>query len=274
MYRSISFLSLALLLSGSVACSSTTDNGGTATGDTGTGSDTSTGTTDSATDTKSDVNLGPEVLPGCAEDLATDYACPTFAPAAPSTACTEAMLQDLAVKCVKTDFSVGPDCAAWKAANAACSTCVEAWSFDMGKVYPDDYQCYDKIIPGCGGALSCELDCSDTVCSSCDMMSSEYDNCVTEATKSGGRCYDLASKKADTCRADTKAAPCDATQYYTSTPDLTKLQAEIVRLLRGACRDNGDWSKSDSAGGDAGTSDTGTDSGSATDSATDAGAGG
>jgi hypothetical protein len=261
MYRSISFLSLSLLLSGSVACSSS-DPAPAAPADTGSAADSTP-----ATDSKSDVNPGPEVGPSCADDLPSGYSCPTFEAAAPSTACTEDMLQAFATACVQDDLSVGADCAAWKAANTACNTCVEAWSFDKGKVYPDDYQCYEKVSPGCGGALACEYDCFDTVCSACDQTTDEYNTCADEATKTGGRCYDLASKKADTCRADSKAAPCDVTQYYTDKPDLTKLKAEIVRVLRGACRDNGDFSKSDSAG-------TPTDAGTDTGSPSDAGAGG
>lgn len=272
MQRSITFLSLALLLSGSVACSSSDDAPG-AVADTGS-TTTDGSTSDSVVDTGKvvvDSGSGDETsTTSCAEDLATDYACPSFPKAAPSAACSEAVLQDFAAKCVVADFSVGTDCAAWKAANAACSTCVEAWSFDTGKVYPDDWQCYEKISAGCGGALSCENDCYDTVCSSC--ADEDYGACADDATKSGGRCYDLASKKADMCRGDMANAPCNATQYYTNTPDLAKLKTEVVRILRGACRDNGDFSKSDTTGtgGDAGP----TDGGSADAGSSDAASGG
>lgn len=268
MNRSITFLSLALLLSGSSACSSSED-APVSPVDSG-AADSVVADSSPAVDTgKVTIDSGSgETSGSCAEDLATDYACPTFDKAAPSAACSEAVLQDFASKCVVADFSVGADCAAWKAANTACNTCVEAWSFDKGKVYPDDWQCYEKVSAGCGGALSCEYDCYDTVCSSCD--DTEYGSCADDATKSGGRCYDLASKKADTCRGDMANAPCNATQYYANAPDLTKLKTEVVRILRGACRDNGDFSKSDTTGGDAGVTDSGaTDSG-----ATDAASGG
>jgi hypothetical protein len=271
MQRHISFLTLALLLSGSVACSSSDD--APVTEDTGTVVDSSPVDTGKVvTDT------GSETAPmSCAEDLPQGYACPTVTKAASSSACSEAALQAFATACVQADLSVGPDCAAWRAANAACNTCVEAWSFDDGKVYPDDYVCYEYIKTGCGSAIACEADCYDTVCTSCS--DTEYGPCADEATKMGGRCYELASKTAGPCFDDPKAAPCDVTQYYVAKEDidLAKLKTEVVRLLRGACRDNGDFTKTDSAGtGDAGTGDTGTgdaatDSGTPSDAASDGG---
>src|SRR5438105_4329350 len=107
MNRSISFLTLALLLSGSAACSSTTGN--TATTDSGTAGETSadTGTkvdTGAAADTGTD-----ETSAACGDDLPSGYKCPAVTVPAGGTACNEAALQDFATKCVKADFTVGAD---------------------------------------------------------------------------------------------------------------------------------------------------------------------
>lgn len=270
----LAILALSSPLASFTACSSTEDPAPATPGDDA-GADVVVDAP--ATETTPDTatpETGPLV---CAQDLPSSFACAEPRKAVAKTTCTEALLQEFAAKCVVDASSVPAECTAWKSANAACAACVEDWSWDEAKILTDDYQCYEMLVPGCGKAMNCDLECPFEVCGECDDTAgtgsgggSELDDCVREATAEGGRCYEVSSKKAKECFDDPKGAPCAITQYYTSSGDLAKLREEIVRVLRGACRDGGDWSKAGEAG-DAGPADTGSDAaGDASDAASDA----
>ncbi len=268
MSRSSLFAVLALV-SVTAACSSSEDGspanpnqdagGDVAVSDAPEG-DTST-TDDAAPDTAAPDTSSPETGPGpvaCSKGLPASFACAEPTKAAPKTTCTEALLQEFATTCITDSAEVPAACATWKTAHPECTTCIEDWSWDEDKIFVDDYQCYEALIPGCGKAMNCDLECPFEVCADCDDSpgtgsggTSEFEECFVQATSAGGRCYEVSSKKSKECFDDPVGAPCRITSYYTDT-SLTTLREEVVRVLRGACRDNGDWSKASEAG-DAGT---------------------
>ena len=121
-------------------------------------------------DTKPPADTKP---PTCDQDLPTDFKCVAPKTTVGSTACTETMLQDFATACVAADLKVPSTCAAWKTANAACTTCIEAWAFDPsiipGKVIPDRDKCYYAVFDDkCDLAVNCYFECGDAVCNACD----------------------------------------------------------------------------------------------------------
>jgi len=255
----------------STACSSPSETAvSDAATDTGVAADTATDTKTPVTDTGT-----PPIT--CEQALPSDFACAEPLKGTGATTCTETMLTEFVQKCLADDLSVPSTCAEWKTANAACATCVADWSWSEipGKVYPDDYKCYWGIMdPACAKASNCSFDCEFATCGDCDTATSERDDCIASVTSAGGKCYAVASKTADECFKKYNLDNCNVDEIYAQAPDLTKMREEILRFYRGACRDNGKWENSTSAG-DAGTSDTGStdattsDTGSS-DSATDA----
>ncbi len=210
-------------------------------------------------------------LPGCETPLSSGFACAAPTKTAGKTTCTEAALQDFVVKCLKDDITVPASCADWKAANAACASCVADWSWDsiMGKVYPDDYKCYWSTFDAtCAKSVNCLFSCQDEVCTEC--VDEERSECFQASEKSGGKCWDVAGKDADACfkKFDAQLKGCDVNELYADAPDLTTLKEQILKFYRGACRDNADWTNA-TAAGDAGT-DTGSDAPAAETSVSDA----
>lgn len=290
MSRSFLVSFLALTLSTSLGCGSSSDDQPA-----NTTTDTGTPTTDSnvATDSGSGKDTGTPADTGsmggdggliCVADLPASFTCDAWSAPAGSTSCSESDLEDYVATCIQADTTAAPSsaCTAWKAAHGACTTCLEAWSYDMNKIYPDDWLCDEAIVPGCGKARNCEYSCLQDVCGDCDPSSpapgdagasglSELGYCNEMQSADGGKCWTVASKQAADCVMKPELAPCNITQYYSNTTDLTKLKSEVLRVLRGACRDNKDWTNSSSAGGDAGT-DSGSDSGATDGGAADSGA--
>lgn len=235
--------------------------------DSGTGADavvdTGKPSTDSATDTGS-------AAVACEEPVPADFACAEPVKGTGATTCTEAMLQDFVANCLADDLSVPSTCAAWKTANAACASCVANWSWSEipGSVYPDDYKCYWGIMDAsCAKATNCSFDCQAATCGSCD--DTEQGACLDSVTGEGGKCWDVASKTAEGCFEKYDLANCNVDEIYSAAPDLTKMRAEILRFYRGACRDNANWTNSNSAG-DAGVSDSGATETGGSDGGTDA----
>lgn len=265
-------LSVSLVLMALVGCGSTEDSTPVATdsgSDTGTAVDTGRADTGTATETGG---------VSCESPLPSGFACAEPLKGTPGTACSEAALADFVNKCLNAEGTVPTECAAWKTANAACATCVASWSWaDMpGQVYPDDYKCYWQVMdPTCAKASNCSYDCQAETCGDCD--SSEAADCADSVTSAGGKCYDVAAKKAEECFTtyDTALGKCNVDEIYAATPDMPTMRAQVLRYYRGACRDNGVWTNSESAG-DGGVSETGSETGTdaatdaATDSATDA----
>jgi hypothetical protein len=250
--------------------------------------------TDASVDTGADLDASTDTAPPlCDEDLGAGFEC--MLPdkrATPTSDCTEAQLQSMVTACITDSVSKTPaTCSPWKAANPACAACVGAFAatYYAARVIPERNQCYWALMSdSCDKALQCSFDCQDEVCAGCDNTlgtgsdgkTSEYRECATRARSNAtaktpkGRCWDLASKQASDCLAATDVTPCIINELNNSTPDIPTLQQQVVEYLRGACRDNGDWSNRLSAtpkGGDAGTGDGGaTDSGSG-DAASDGG---
>jgi hypothetical protein len=111
-------------------------------------------------------------------------------------------------------------------------------------------------------------------------MDADRTKCFNTVSAPGGACYDLAGKAGNECLDKTEMARegCNVNEIYESSPNLDTLKQQVVRYLRGACRDNGNWTNSANPL-DGGVSDTGsdvgsdtavTDSGSDTATATDA----
>ncbi|MBL8716269.1 MAG: hypothetical protein JNL79_09750 [Myxococcales bacterium] len=247
---------------------------------------TDTGTTADASDTgkidtgKVDTGTSEVDPTSCAEPLPTGFTCPTPATGTSGTACTEAALQDFVTNCITAKLDVPSTCAAWKTANPTCLPCIESFSWDYipGKLYPDDYKCYWRSMDAaCAKSANCSYDCQDKVCGTCDDTTSERDDCVAAAIKSGGKCYDVAAKDAAVCfeKYSAQIDTCTLDEIYKETPDVTLLRKEILEFYRGACRDNGVWTNKGSAtpldgGTDGGSTDGGSTDGGASDAASDA----
>jgi hypothetical protein len=282
--KTLHALSLAALLScGAVAglgftgCSSSSEPGAAA--DTGTTDDTAVAT-DTApigdTAPKTDTKVPTDGAPLVCDKLPLDPAFKCEAPTAtqkggpPSTVCTEEMLQEYATKCIAADYKVGASCGDFKSAHPECATCIGNWALDAsiipGKVYPDRDKCWYKILPdACSTSINCMFKCDDAVCADCDKSAgsgvdgknSEYQLCVNRERKKGGTtvpkgaCYDLATGAALQCLTDNsdKIDPCFVAELFSPSgtgghPDVAAMQRESVVFMRGACRDNGDWTKS------------------------------
>ncbi len=235
---------------------------------------------DSAVDTTSPPvdATRPDVSPlSCEVRLVSSFACtpPTAAQKGgpPTKACSEAALQAFATACIAADYKVGAGCDAWKTANAACATCIGNWSLATavlpGKVYADRDKCWYQLLDApCSVSLNCMFACDDAVCGDCDKSpgsstdgtKSEFQECVNrERAKGGtvvpkGQCNDLATGNALKCLSDNAALidPCIVSELYAPTgagghPDVTTMQSQSVVFYRGACRDDGNWTKSKSA---------------------------
>jgi hypothetical protein len=276
-FSSATLLALATSSALALACSSSSDTPPVTVTDTGTETTAETTPTETGADTK-DSTPATETDGGalCDLDLPTGFACKAPTKTAGATTCSEAVLQDFLDKCVTADFKVPAACADWRAANAACNTCILAWiidpTVDDTKVYPDSYKCYWSLFDAtCAKAVNCSYDCQTAVCDSCDGTAgsgadgkaSEYDDCVARAIAASpkGKCYDLAAKDADACFTKTDTSICDNNEYYYpsgtgGSADLAKLRQGTIEFYRGACRDGGDWKNATSAvSGDAGASD-------------------
>jgi len=206
-----------------------------------------------------------------------DVVCLAPLKAAGQTACNDAMLMDLAEKCLGADIKVPTACADWKAANAACASCVKAWSWSAeaggpaGDIYPDDWKCYWSVFDApCAKSVNCMFDCQYTACGNCESGSAERRNCFDSVSKAGGECYDLAAKDGNACfeTFKTPLEGCNVDEMYAAMPNVDTLKQQVVRFLRGACRDGGNWTNSANPL-DGGVTDTGTDTATGDTSAAD-----
>ena len=315
--KTLHALSLVGLLScGAVAaigftgCSSSSDGGGGGDVDSGGVDVGGTDTTPAGDTAPKDTGKVPgDTAPVICDKTPLDSTFKCAAPTAvqkggpPATSCTEDMLQEYATKCLTADLKIGSTCGDFKAAHPECATCIANWSFDTlipGKIYPDRDKCFYKVMDDtCGTAFNCMFACDTAVCGDCDNTAgtgadgvvSEQQDCVNRERKRGGTtvpkgaCYDVAAGVALKCLSDDAAIidPCVISELFTPTGaggkiDLTSLQRESVIFMRGACRDNGNWTNSSStcttppcdagptdAGSDSATTDTGTDAADATD---------
>jgi hypothetical protein len=243
------------------------------------GTDTATVDTGKPDTNTAETETGP--TPVACQEPVDEVECTAPTKGVGQTVCNDAMLADLAEKCLAEDISVPAACAEWKAANAACASCVAAWSWSpsqggpSGAIYPDDYRCYWTVMDApCAKAASCMFDCEFTACGNC-MDSADRAACYDGVASPGGACYDLASKEGKACfdKFDMQLKGCNVDEIYEGSPDLATLKQQVVRFLRGACRDNGVWTNAENpSGGDAGVTDSGsTDSGTAVTDAADAG---
>jgi hypothetical protein len=250
-----------VLLGFAAGCGSHSDD---TTPSTETETETDTGVADVATDTqKPPVDAATETAPtGCETAVPSDFTCPEPKKGTPATSCTEAMLEDFVQKCLATDLSVPSTCDAWKAANPACAGCISSFALSaLGHVYPNSSKCRWGIMdPACATASNCTYYCQQAVCASCDVIpgpsgKSDSDLCAESVSLAGGKCWEVSAQKADECSKKYDLDNCNVDEMYAPSPNLTKMQQQILRLYRGACRDNGNWTNATSAGGDAGTSD-------------------
>jgi hypothetical protein len=221
--------------------------------------------TDTGVDAVVDTAKVPDTTPppSCESELSSNFECVAPIKVAGETTCSEEALQGLIESCLAADITVPSECAAWKAANAACATCVRRWHWTAipGEIYPDDYKCYWAIMDDtCAKNVNCMFDCQDEVCAECDRArdsdgTSEIGRCYSANEQAGSKCWDVAAQAGMACFQSHDTAGCNVNEIYKDTADLTTLKSQVLRFLRGACRDNGDWTRSEEAG------DAGVDSG-------------
>jgi hypothetical protein len=212
--------------------------------------DTGTAVVDSGPgDTKMpDTNPADTAPIRCDQPVGADYTCPAAPSKAGATVCTDTALNEILTACFGS-AATATTCGAWQKKYPDCDKCaLNTWLFttEDGRGFLDYPACMQKVDPasGCGVAGNCWNDCRETVCGECD--DTERSACETRARRSSatdtvpkGSCYENSYKKYNECTKDPKFASC-------ITP---------IEFLRGACRDNGDWTnaKIDKSGGDAGT---------------------
>lgn len=213
----------------------------------------------------------------CMAPLPTGFECKAPTAKAGKTVCTDAMIEEFS-NCFGTSGS-SAKCTAAQKAYPQCNTCILKDWLDNNSI--DTAACIAKIDPAstCGKTVKCNSDCLDAVCPAddCDTTegsgvkggtSTQRGDCYADAQAKGGTvkpkgvCYDLATKDYGACATDPKFTFCFVSSI-----------ADITTFFRGACRDNGDWSKADvpmptDAGTDAPATETATDA--ATDAASDA----
>ena len=213
----------------------------------------------------------------CVQPLPADFACKAPASKPGKSVCTDAMLDEF-LNCFGSDGSY-TKCAAAIKAYPDCQTCVlKDW---LWKNSIDTAACIATVAPKdpCATVVRCNTDCLGTVCpvDDCDSTPgsgstatrSQLDECWGDAQFAGstlkakGACYEVASKGYAECAARSDLAVC----IVTTKP-------EVLRFLRGACRDGGDWTKSTTgttdAGEEAGAFDAPPDTADATPDAFDA----
>jgi len=193
-------------------------------------------------------------IAACATDLPSDFACPASSTFTGGTACTEAALEAFVNTCYDGTFSTSAKCVAWTASFAECSKCLRAFTAPAGLL--DVGACMHFLAPSspCGSVQDCFRACVGEVCRTCDRSggSREIVRCVNESVSPGystipkGRCYDVAFKKLI------------IDDYWCGTTVTFDLCRQVLPLLRGACRDGGDWLHSGDPG-DVVSSDAGSD---------------
>jgi len=218
----------------------------------------------------------------CDNALSSSFACVAPTKPTPSANCTETQIQDYLAKCIGADLKPTSACAAWQTANPTCNTCLLGFGQDALKTLPERDKCYWVVLSGpkpsgltvsgdCATIVKCHFDCVGAICGDCDSTAgtgmtpttSARSDCARRATRapspsvpSGGSCYAIASKDATACLGAYGVDVCVVGELNTptgsgGTVDLTTLRAQAAVFYRGACRDNGDWSKSSAS--DAGT---------------------
>jgi hypothetical protein len=231
-----------------------------------------------------------------------------------SSDCTSQAIEEYPVACIDSGWptKLAAGCAAWQAKYASCFTCIKNWSPAQTNVavgaLPDRDACFFAIfrstafktanptLTDCAKNVKCNWDCQEAVCGGCDQTTAlddagttEFSNCATSASAKGGTavprgaCYDVAGATANKCfNAPSDLTNCIVSEAFTPTGtggkfDVAKVQQQMKVVLRGACRDNGDWSNATDAGytipetgPDAGA-ETSTDTGTATETGTDTG---
>lgn len=251
----------------------------------------------------------------CDQPLDGTFACTDPATKAGSTDCTSQAIEEFPVACIDSSWpsKLAAGCAAWQTKYASCFTCIKSWSLAQSGIalgaLPDRDSCFWSVfrstafktanptLTDCSKQVQCNWDCQEAVCGACDTSTpdpvtgnTEFDDCTTRAAKKGGSvvpkgvCYDVASSKANGCftAAGSALNNCIVSEAYTPTGtggkiDVAKIKEQMKVVLRGACRDNADWSNANDAGytipdagGETGT-ETGTDTGTATETGTDTG---
>jgi hypothetical protein len=191
-----------------------------------------------------DTLVSDPIPPTCARPLDASFRCDTPAAKSGSTACTEAMLNELAACFGEGDAS---RCSAAQKSYPVCSKCViEQWLYDSR--FLDVGACLRIVAPtsACGTTWPCNIDCLSAVCGECDetpgsgktVATSERMDCERDAAraattvKPAGACYEVSSKALAACIADPSLSIC-----FVRSPD------DLLPFLRGACRDGGDWSR-------------------------------
>lgn len=154
--------------------------------------------------------------------------------------CTDKQIQAFIDGCFGPSADSG-SCSAAQAKYADCSECIIDTFITPGG-YIDVGACMKKVKPAssCAGSVDCLYDCWAEACGSCDPTSgsSEYNECLSRQSDPSGSCYEFGAKDYDSCTSDPDLAVC--------------VPATIEGLLpfyRGACRDGGDWSKTDKKDG-------------------------
>ncbi|MFI5300754.1 MAG: hypothetical protein ACHREM_21945 [Polyangiales bacterium] len=256
--RFVELVTFAAATSSMLACSSPSAVPQEPTGDDATTTEASADASDETSDATRDAR--PDAGVACLTALPTAYACPVATSQAPSTACTDLDLHAYFEACWGPSWT-DSKCSAWSSPNAACTTCISAWSYPDG--WPNSAACYLQIDPTattCAAGDECEDDCTDRSCEPCETQRT-FQACFNASTRAGGECFDLADEaKLTACRSDPKFADCQINAAAT----------DILVFFRGACRDGGKWGVVHDAGVDATESDAGDDETNG-ESSTDAG---
>jgi hypothetical protein len=269
-----------------------------------------TGVVDTGT-TKPDTAVQETAPLTCDQPLDSTFACKDPATKAGSTDCTSQAIEEFPVACIDSSWpaKLATGCTAWQAKYASCFTCIKTWSLAQSGIalgaLPDRDACFFSVfhstafktanptLTDCSKNVQCNWDCQQAVCGSCDTTAAdpvtgatEFSTCATNSGKKGGTvvkkgaCYDIATSQANSCftAAGDGLNNCIVSEAYTPTGtggkiDVAKIKEQMKVVLRGACRDNGDWSNATDAGytiPDAG-GETGSDTGTTTETGTDAG---
>lgn len=264
---------------------------------------------------KADTNKPDTAVPICDQPLESTFACTAPTAKVGSTDCTSQAIEEFPIACIDSTWpgKLASGCAAWQAKYASCFTCIKTWSLAQSGLalgaLPDRDACFWSVfnstafktanptLTDCSKNVQCNWDCQEAVCGSCDTTAqdpitgdTEFSICATNAGKKGGTvvpkgaCYDVATKNANTCftAAGDTLNNCIVSEAYTPTGtggnvDIAKIKEQMKVVLRGACRDNADWSNANDAGytipdagGETG-SETGSDTGTAAETGSDAG---
>lgn len=172
----------------------------------------------------------------CATPLSPGFTCTAPAPGKGQTVCTDDAIRAIVNGCFTGD---GGGCDSARKKFPACERCMLQDWLDEGSLNVG--ACILAVSPGnpCAKTVKCGMSCLAEVCGSCDPSPgtgsggmSELDDCYSNESYEGGKCYAVAMRDYVACSEEPKLSVC-------FPYDLDA----VLPFYRGACRDGGDWSK-------------------------------